>query len=107
MPMPRPMPIIGPMSGEISMAPITTGVLSVFRPREATNIAKMSVSNCVPRNETPERMEASRSPLMLKFPFREYNKSRKVIAKGFLRNNKLLPFRVAPCVLFVLPESDV
>ena len=59
MPMPRPMPIIGPMSGEISMAPITTGVLSVFRPREATNIAKMSVSNCVPRNETPERMEAS------------------------------------------------
>ncbi len=70
--MPRPMPMIGPMSGEISMAPIITATLSVLRPSEAMNMAKINVSSWLPLNETPERMLVSmsacgsRSPLTLK-----------------------------------------
>ena len=58
-PRPKPMPMIGPMSGEMSMAPIITATELVLRPKEATNIAKMRISSWEPRNETPDRMSCS------------------------------------------------
>ena len=38
-----PIPKMGPIKGEISMAPITTAVEFAFNPIEATNIAKIKI----------------------------------------------------------------
>ena len=68
-----PIPMIGPMRGEMSMAPMITATLSVFSPSDATKMAKMSTSSCEPRKETPSRMSCStsacgrRSALTLKY----------------------------------------
>jgi hypothetical protein len=69
------MPMIGPMRGEINMAPIITATLSVLRPSDATKIAKTRISSCDPLNDTPDLIEASvsacgsRSALTLKYDF--------------------------------------
>ena len=42
-PIESPTPKIGPIRGEISMAPITTAVELVFRPIEATSIEKIKI----------------------------------------------------------------
>ena len=55
----RPIPIIGPISGEISMAPIITAVELVFRPSEAMNMAKIRISMFGPRKVIPSRMDCS------------------------------------------------
>ncbi len=60
-PTPSPMPMIGPMSGEMSMAPMMTAVELVFSPSDAMNIATMRMSMFVPRNDTPSRIAASAS----------------------------------------------
>ncbi len=52
-PMESPMPIIGPMSGDISIAPMMTAVEFTFSPSEAMNVAQMSTHRFVPRNSTP------------------------------------------------------
>jgi hypothetical protein len=57
----RPMPIIGPISGEMSMAPMMTAVELTFSPNDAINIATMSIRILTPRNETPSRIAASAS----------------------------------------------
>ena len=51
--MPKPMPIIGPINGDISIAPIITAVELTFNPREATKIAKIKIHKFVPLNTTP------------------------------------------------------
>lgn len=56
MPIPRPMPMIGPIKGEISMAPIITAVEFTFKPSEATKMANMRIHKLVPRNITPLSM---------------------------------------------------
>ena len=38
-----PKPKIGPINGDINMAPITTAVESAFNPIEATNTAKIKI----------------------------------------------------------------
>jgi hypothetical protein len=40
MPTPKPMPMIGPIKGEINIAPIITAVEFIFNPSEATKMAK-------------------------------------------------------------------
>ena len=45
MPMARPIPIIGPISGDINMAPMITGIELVLSPRDAMNIAKISTNS--------------------------------------------------------------
>lgn len=45
-----PNPIIGPMSGEINMAPITTAVESTFKPIDAMKMEKMRIHRLNPRN---------------------------------------------------------
>ena len=61
MPTARPMPMIGPMSGDMSMAPMITAVELVFSPSDAMNMATMRMRMFVPRNETPSRMVCSAS----------------------------------------------
>ena len=46
-----PIPTIGPISGEISMAPITTAVELTFRPIDAMNIAHAKIQILAPLNE--------------------------------------------------------
>ena len=61
MPTPRPMPMMGPIRGDMSMAPIMTAVELVFRPSEAMKMARMRITRLVPRNDTPSRIDASAS----------------------------------------------
>ena len=46
-----PIPKIGPIKGEISMAPITTAVEFAFKPMEATNTAKIRIQAVAPLKE--------------------------------------------------------
>ena len=43
-----PIPKIGPISGEISIAPITTAVEFAFKPIEATKTAKIRIQAVAP-----------------------------------------------------------
>src|SRR6056300_1514025 len=52
MPELSPIPIIGPMSGEINMAPITTAVELTFSPMEAMMMLKIKIHRVNPRNST-------------------------------------------------------
>ena len=52
------MPTIGPMSGEINMAPMMTAAELVFRPREATKMAKIKIQRLAPRKSIPALIEA-------------------------------------------------
>ncbi len=48
--------MMGPMSGEINMAPITTAVEFTFNPTDAMRIAQTRINMLVPRNTTPLSM---------------------------------------------------
>ena len=56
MPTDNPKPQIGPISGDISMAPIMTAVELTFSPTDAIMIAKASTHTLVPRNSTSALM---------------------------------------------------
>ena len=47
-PRPRPMPIIGPISGDTSIAPMITAVELTFRPTEASTIAHTRIQTFGP-----------------------------------------------------------
>ena len=49
-PTPSPKPMIGPINGEISMAPMTTAVESTFRPMLAITIENTKIQTLNPRN---------------------------------------------------------
>jgi len=44
----NPIPMIGPISGEISIAPIITAVELTFKPKDAINTAKISIQRLEP-----------------------------------------------------------
>jgi hypothetical protein len=48
----RPTPNIGPIKGDISIAPITTGIEFVFKPIEATKIEQIRIQAVAPLNCT-------------------------------------------------------
>ena len=52
-PIPKPIPMIGPISGEMSMAPIMTAVELTLSPKEATKIARISIHKGAPWKFTP------------------------------------------------------
>ena len=52
-PIANPMPTIGPIKGEMSMAPIITAVELTLRPNEAMKIAKISTHRLAPLKLTP------------------------------------------------------
>jgi hypothetical protein len=54
-----PTPMIGPISGEMSMAPIITAVEFTFNPNEAMNMANIRIQRLAPLNSTPLRMEST------------------------------------------------
>ncbi|MNH45934.1 hypothetical protein D3C79_1085330 [compost metagenome] len=56
---PYPKPTMGPISGEISMAPMITAVEFVLSPTEAIRMAKNSTQRLVPPNCTPDRIVSS------------------------------------------------
>ena len=47
-PSPNPIPMIGPINGEINIAPIITAVEFTFKPNEAISMAKMSIQKLAP-----------------------------------------------------------
>ena len=47
-----PTPMIGPISGEMSMAPIITAVEFTFNPNEAMNMANIRIQRLAPLNST-------------------------------------------------------
>ena len=47
----KPAPTIGPIKGEISMAPITTAVEFTLRPTDATRIAAIRIHKLEPEKE--------------------------------------------------------
>ena len=53
MPTASPMPMIGPISGDMSMAPIITAVEFTLSPSDAMNIAKTRTHSVAPWNDTP------------------------------------------------------
>ena len=73
MPTARPMPMMGPMSGEMSMAPIITAVELTLRPSEAMKMATMRMRMLMPRNDTPSRMDSSASAWGMRKPVRSKN----------------------------------
>ena len=52
------MALIGPINGEISMAPIITAVELIFNPTDATTIAKTQIQRFVPLNFKPLSISA-------------------------------------------------
>ena len=52
-----PSPSIGPIRGEINMAPITTGVELAFKPTDAINIEQTKIHAVVPRIEMSDLIE--------------------------------------------------
>ena len=52
----RPIPVMGPMMGEINMAPIMTAVEFMFKPTDATMMAKAKTHRLTPRNSTLPEM---------------------------------------------------
>ena len=52
-PVASPMPMIGPIRGDISMAPIITAVEFTFNPKEAMKMAKISTQRLAPLKLTP------------------------------------------------------
>ena len=55
-PNPRPKPMMGPMTGEINMAPMMTGMELTFRPTEAMMMAQAKMKTLVPRKAMFFRM---------------------------------------------------
>ena len=47
-PIANPIPMIGPINGEINIAPIITAVEFTFKPNEAINMAQMSIQRLAP-----------------------------------------------------------
>jgi len=79
----KPKPKIGPINGEISIAPITTGIELAFNPTEATNIEHTSIQALGPFTEISfliefivESLSASflKSKTSLKNEIKEWNK---------------------------------
>ncbi len=59
MPRANPAPMMGPMSGDISMAPIMTAVELTLSPNDAMRMAKIKIHRLAPLNSTPARMLAT------------------------------------------------
>ena len=55
-PKPKPKPMMGPMTGEINMAPMMTGMELTFRPTEAMMMAQAKMKTLVPRKAMFFRM---------------------------------------------------
>ena len=52
-PIAKPIPMIGPISGEMSIAPIMTAVELTLSPKEAMKIARISIHKFAPWKSTP------------------------------------------------------
>jgi hypothetical protein len=52
-PRPNPIPIIGPIKGDINIAPIITAVEFTFSPSEAIKMAKIRIQRLVPLKIIP------------------------------------------------------
>ena len=57
MPRPKPKPWMGPITGEMSMAPIMTGIELTFSPTEAIMIAQARMNTLCPLNAMFLRMD--------------------------------------------------
>ena len=62
-----PMPMIGPISGEISIAPMMTAVELTFRPTEAMMIEKARIHTFGPRNQIPLRICSAAASVSMSF----------------------------------------
>ena len=83
----KPTPMIGPINGEINMAPIMTAVEFTFNPSDAIKMAKIRIHKLAPLNSTPLRMESTvASSLSLSF-FKSRYSFRKDLMANLLRSS--------------------
>jgi len=76
--------MIGPINGEINMAPIITAVELTFKPSEAIKMAKIRIHKLAPLNSTPFRIESTVSiSLSLSFFKSRYSPRNDLIANLF------------------------
>ena len=61
MPNPSPIPMMGPISGEINIAPIITAGELTFNPNEAMKMAKIRIQIVEPLNSIPLRIDSTMS----------------------------------------------
>ena len=79
-----PTPIIGPINGEINIAPIITAVEFTFNPNDAIKMANIRIHRLAPLNSTPLRMESMVSnSLSLSFRKSRYSRRKLFMAKMF------------------------
>ena len=77
----KPTPMIGPINGEINMAPIITAVELTFNPSDAMKMAKIRIHKLAPLNSTPLRIESTvSSSLSLSFFKSRYSPKNDLIA---------------------------
>ena len=86
--MPYPMATIPPMSGEISMAPMMTATLFMFRPTQAIMMAMTRTMRFVPDTVASARMRWLISWMEAAPPFR-LNRSRHIIFSHHLSQERL------------------
>ena len=88
----NPIPMIGPMRGEMSMAPIITAVELTFSPSDAMNMAKISTHRLAPLKVTPPvicstiSFSSSLSGMMLKYFFKTLKMLLFPISDVFVQN---------------------
>ena len=63
--MARPMPMIGPISGEISIAPMITAVEFTLRPTDAMMIENARIQALGPRNQMALLMRCAASSVSI------------------------------------------
>ena len=71
--------MIGPISGDMSMAPMITAVELVLRPSDAMSMANTRMRMFVPLKLTPSRMLCSASSSGTRYPFSEKYPAREAL----------------------------
>ena len=66
--------MIGPIKGDINMAPMITAVELTFSPKEAMKMANIRIQRLVPLNSTPLRIDSTvTASLSLSLPKSKYS----------------------------------
>ena len=87
-----PTPMIGPINGEINMAPMITTVEFTFKPSDAMKMAKIRIHRFAPLNSTPLRIESTvASSLSLSFLKSRYSPKKDFMA-NLLRSSVFISY---------------
>ena len=105
-PIDRPTPSIGPMTGEMSMAPIMTAVEFTFSPTDAMMMAKVRIHTFAPRNQIPLRIRFS-APAVSRSPpsWETLLKNSFILKSGFISESSFRKNKMFFVYLYFLIEK--